>query len=211
MSVKKTSVEVFLGVVLTLIAVMLFTTTAYAANDVEYDAGERIYLSDISYIEDMSYVENGHSICLDQDASSNYISLRYNGEVKVFQKGISAWATSNLVYDLSNYSYDRFSAYIGVNANQTNDYFNDGAVITIYTSDDGENWTSVYKSKTKKGLIDADFVDIPITGVKYLRLYAYNNGANWWCSWYDDVLYADAKLTKNGFVENDPMLDTHNL
>ena len=212
MKTRNAGVKLFLGAVLTLIALMLFPMTAYAANDVEYDTRERIYLSDISYIEDRSFVENGHSICFDQDASSKYISLRYNGEVKVFQKGISAWATSNLVYDLSDYSYDRFSAYIGVNANQTNDYFNDGAVITIYTSDDGENWTSVYKSKTKKGVTDADFVDIPITGVKYLRLYAYNNGANWWCSWYDDVLYADAKLVKNGFVEdNTPNELVHDL
>lgn len=199
---KKTSFQIFLAIVLVLIAAILLPTTAYAANVPEYDTNERVFLSDIPYVQDMSYVQNGYNFHFDEDASSRPLSLQYNGEAKEFQKGVSAWATSNLVYDLSGYSYDKFTAYVGVSANQTSDYFNDGAVITIYTSDDGENWTVAHKTKTKKGVTDADYVEIPIKGVKYLRLYAYNNGANWWCSWYDDVLYADAKLVKNGFVES---------
>ncbi|MCH5320641.1 MAG: discoidin domain-containing protein, partial [Eubacterium sp.] len=89
------------------------------------------------------------------------------------------------------------------NANQTNDYANDGAVITVYTSVDGESWTVAYKSATQKGFLNSDYVEVSVKDVKYLRLYAYCNGANWWSPWYDDVLYADAKLIKEGFVENE--------
>ncbi|MCH5316260.1 MAG: discoidin domain-containing protein [Eubacterium sp.] len=204
MKFGKIQVKILLGFALTLISVMLFATTAYAADaKIEYDASQRVYLSDLSYVTDMSYIENGNSFHFDSDASNKSISLRYNDEVKIFQKGISAWATSNLVYDLSDCSYDKFTAYIGVNANQTNDYANDGAVITVYTSADGENWTAGYKSSTKKGFLNSDYVEVSLKGVKYLRLYAYCNGGNWWSAWYDDVLYADAKLVKDGFVEDE--------
>ena len=201
MKTGKIKVKILLGFVLTLLTVMFLTTNAYAA-DIEYDTSDRVYLSDISYVTDMSYIENGKSFHFDTDASNKAISLKYEDEVKTFQKGISAWATSNLVYDLSDYSYDKFTAYIGVSANQTNDYANDGAVITVYTSVDGENWTVAYKSGAKKGFLNSDHVEVSVKGAKYLRLYAYCNGANWWSPWYDDVLYADAKLVKDGFVEN---------
>ncbi|MCH5190784.1 MAG: discoidin domain-containing protein [Oscillospiraceae bacterium] len=201
MKTGKIKVKILLGFVLTLLTVMFLTTNAYAA-DIEYDTSDRVYLSDISYVTDMSYIENGNSFHFDTDASNKAISLKYEDEVKIFQKGISAWATSNLVYDLSDYSYDKFTAYIGVSANQTSDYANDGAVITVYTSVDGENWTVAYKSGAKKGFLNSDHVEVSVKGAKYLRLYAYCNGANWWSPWYDDVLYADAKLVKDGFVEN---------
>lgn len=193
-----------------ILALWLFSPSVHAAevptstalDDLEYDTSEMVFLSDISYEKDMSYIENGNSFHFDQNGSSKDLTLLYNGEVKKFYKGISAWATSNLVYDLGDYSYDKFTAYIGVDASQTNDYFNDGAVITIYTSNDGENWTVAYKSGTKKGYTNADYVEVPLAGVKYLRLYAYCNGSSWWCPWYDDVLYADAKLMKDGYVED---------
>ena len=210
MKIKKDVKKIFMGFALTLILSMLYLGNVQAAEDekaivledLEYDASERVYLSDLSYEKDMSYIENGNRFHFDQNASSKLLSLRYNGELKTFQKGISAWATSNLVYDVSNYSYDKFTAYIGIDASQTNDYFNDGAVITIYTSNDGENWTVAHKTETKKGISNADYVEVSIKGVKYLRLYAYCNGSGWWCHWYDDVLYADAKLMKEGYIED---------
>ena len=204
MKTGKKKIIIFSVFVLTLLSVMFFAINAYAADaDTEYDSSERVYLSDLSYVTDMSYIENGNRFHFDSDASNKVLSLKYEDEVKTFQKGISAWATSNLVYDLSNYSYDKFTAYIGVNANQTNDYANDGAVITVYTSVDGENWTAAYKSSTKKGFLNSDYVEVSLKGAKYLRLYAYCNGANWWSPWYDDVLYADAKLMREGFVEDE--------
>lgn len=191
-----------LGVLCTTVQATDASSRTTLPTDLEYDASEMVFLSDLVYEQEMSYIENGHSFRFDQNASDQALSLLYNGEVKIFQKGISAWATSNLVYDISAYSYDKFTAYIGVDASQTNSYFNDGAVITIYTSDDGENWNVAYKTGTKKGVTDADYVEVSLAGVKYLRLYAYCNGASWWCPWYDDVLYADARLVKEGYVED---------
>ncbi len=174
-----------------------YTTTALA-----YDATKRIYLSDIDYLKDSSYVENGYYIRMDKNNDSKLISVNVDGKTKPFIKGISAWATSNLVYDLRELDYDYFTAYLGVDASRTETYYNGGVIFTIYTSMDGETWNQAFKTGILKGWDDAVFAKVNIQDVNYLRLYAYENGDSWYSHWYDDAVYADAKLVTEDYEEN---------
>ncbi len=156
------------------------------------------YLSDIPYRSDSSvgwgsitYDKN-----LDSSKNSGMISLMVDGQKKQFFKGIAAHATSTLIYDISNYNYDYFTAYIGVDESRGNT--GDGVKFTIYTSVDGENWaTKKAETIPFKGNTNAEFVKIDIKGAKYLKLYANQNRNNN----SDHSVYADAKLIKEGYEE----------
>ncbi len=161
------------------------------------------YLSDIAYDTQQSKVEWG-SITLDSNLETQYnnglITLLLKGEKTHFLKGISAHATSTLIYNISNYDYDYFSAYVGVDeSRQAN---GNGVKFSIYTSVDGTNWTLKTEETPKvlKGTDDAVFVKIDIKDANYLKLYCYNNGNNA----SDHAVYADAKLYKEGYDETQP-------
>ena len=169
------------------------------------------YLSDIDYVKDDTYVKSGYYLRLDKNSGSGLITVNIDGEPKPFIKGISAWATSNIVYDLKDYDYDYFTAYLGVDSAQTNTYYNSGVSFTIKTSLDGTNWEEVYKSKTLKAWDNAESVRIDIRNVRFLALYAYENGNSWYSHWYDDAVYANAKLVKEEYVESEdvyPLIKT---
>ena len=184
-------------------------------DDLPYDTENLLYLSDIDYVESKSYVKSGYYLRKDKNSNSGLITVNLDldedgtSEAKTFIKGLSAWATSNLVYDVSSLPYDYFEAYVGVDASQTSTYYNSGVRFTIYTSMDGEDWKPVYNTELKKGWDKADYVKISLyneneeaeekTKVKYLRLYADENGNSWYSHWHDDAVYADAKFIKEGY------------
>ena len=106
------------------------------------EASEKFcYLSDIPYIKDQSSVGWG-SITLDRNLESGYnnglITLIVDGQKRQFYKGISAHATSTLVYDIRDYDYDYFTTYLGVDESRKNN--GNGVKFAIYTSVDGEHW-----------------------------------------------------------------------
>lgn len=166
---------------------------------------DHCYLSDIKYMSGSSV--GWGSITLDKNLDSNtnggLITLLVDGQKKKFLKGISAHATSTLLYDLTDYDYDYFTAYLGVDQGRGNN--GDGVQFAISTSVDGENW--ILKTPNSypimKGNTEARFEKIDIKGAKYLKLYAWarsNNTA-------DHAVYADAKLIKEGYVENTEPVD----
>ncbi len=207
------------------------------AMNLPYNTEDYLYLSDIDYVSNMSYVKDGYYFKKDKNNLNGLIEVNVkdpenNIHKETFIKGVSAWATSEIVYDVEGLDYDYFTAYVGVDANQTSDYYNSGVRFTIYTSLDGETWENVYTSSIKKGVDAADFVKISLyenknvqsaqgiegpeifddellTGntsskgqkVKYLKLYAYENGNSWYSHWHDDAVYANAKLIKEGYEE----------
>ncbi len=127
------------------------STPNYLANgniDKDY-----VYLSDLNYVNDLTYVKSGYYLRLDKNSSSGLITVNIDGKKKSFIKGISAWATSNIVYDLQDYDYDYdyFTAYLGVDAKETSTYYNSGVTFKISTSNDGENWNDVLTTNTLKG------------------------------------------------------------
>lgn len=172
-------------VLLSFLCVTITSTVSAAGNDVTHPAAveeipenqEYIYLSDISYDTTMSSTDYG-TIKLDQNSSGNNISLVVNGSSMEFYKGIFAHATSTVVYDVSAYSneFTRFTSYVGVDRSQGNK--GNGVWFSISVSQDGNDWTEAEKSSVLKGDSEAHFFDIDITGVKYIKLYANDNGAN---------------------------------
>ena len=162
-----------------------------------------LYLSDLNYVNELTYVKPGYYLRLDKNSSSGLITVNIDGKKKSFIKGISAWATSNIVYDLQDYDYDYFTAYLGVDAKETSTYYNSGVTFKISTSNDGENWNDVLTTNTLKGFDNAYYAKVNIKGQRYLKLYAYENGNSWYSHWYDDAVYANAKLIKEDYEEKD--------
>ena len=172
------------------------------SNEVQ-SASDYVYLSDIQYIKDQSSVGWG-SITLDGNLETQYnnglITLLIDGKKTFFLKGISAHATSTIVYDFSAYDYDYFSTYIGVDESRGNN--GNGVKFQIYTSEDGENWelkTEDTNIPVLKGNSNALFKKIDIKNAKYLKLYCHNNGN----ATADHAVYANAKLYKEGYVEKE--------
>lgn len=199
----KRKVLLILGIVI----VMIFaaTTISNAATSQTTANPNYIYLSDISYLTDKSFAQSGYSILLDKNKDSDFITLNVNGKVMPFLKGICAWATSEIVYDLSKYNYDYFTSYIGIDASEQSDYFNTGAKFYIYTSKDGAYWEEEYQSDILYGWSEAPFIKINIKDANYLKLVADENQeypGDFWSSWYDETVFADAKLIKEDYVED---------
>lgn len=151
-----------------------------------------IYLSDIDYMANLSRPGWG-SINKDLAGDGSKISVRVENAYYEFDKGMWAHATSTLIYDLSNYDYEYFTAYVGLN--RTASSSSNGVKFYVYTSMDCKEWTlktSENPTVLKAGM-NAEFLTVPIKGAKYLKLYADSNGSNG----NDHSVYADAKLTNN--------------
>ena len=159
------------------------------------------YLSDIPYDKANSSVGWG-SITLDSNLETQHnnglITLLIDGEKKYFIKGISAHATSTLIYDISDYNYDFFTTYIGVDASRGSN--GNGVKFAIYTSVDGSSWElhTPVSPPVMKGTSNAIFIKIDIREANYIKLYCNSNGNNT----ADHAVYADAKLTKEDYVED---------
>ena len=170
------------------------TSTTSAQVTVDDIDENSVYLSNIDYDNKMSKTDYKY-ITKDSNTDGNKIKLLVNGEVTEFYKGMGAHATSTLVYDVSSYSdvYTRLIAYLGVDYAQKGK--GNGVKFTIYTSQDGNVWTSVKETGVMKPDANSEFIDINIKGVKYIKLYANDNGnqSN------DHAVYGDLRLVKEGY------------
>ncbi|MDE5976912.1 MAG: NPCBM/NEW2 domain-containing protein, partial [Turicibacter sp.] len=153
-----------------------------------------IYLSDLGYVTSMSKTA-WKKIMLDTNLDGDPITLNIDGEASTFDKGITAHATSTLVFDVSQYSdtYSRFTAYAGINSNSAGK--GNGVKFSVFTSNDGKEWEEIFITEPINGNNDTVFIDVDITGVKYLKLYADDNGANG----NDHSVYADARIMKSDY------------
>lgn len=200
--------KILLTVLVIFFSIVTLKTSAVEATSInDTEKQDYIYLSDISYITEQSFSASGHSICLDQNDSHELLSLKLNEVSTPFIKGICAWATSEIVYDLREYDFDYFTSYLGVDISEQSDYFNTGVKFYIYTSDDGENWSEQLQSDVFYGWSEAQFVKINIKNINYLKLVADDNSDSWWSSWYDEAIYADAKLIKEGYEDDNSVVD----
>ena len=198
---SKRKILLSIGIILILFFVCVFTSQVEATEEKEY-----CYLSDMKYVTNQSSVGWG-SITLDKNLDTKYngglITLIVDGQPKKFLKGIAAHATSTVVYDITDYDYDFFTAYIGVDASRGS--AGNGVKFLIYTSVDGENWNlkTSASPQAMKGNSNAEFVKIDIKDANYLKLYAHNNGN----ADGDHSVYANAKLVKEGYDENASVAD----
>lgn len=156
---------------------------------------EMIYLSDIPY---QSGKTSWGEIMMNKTASNTLISMYINGNLVDFKKGIWAHATSTLIYDLTEYDYDYFFTYYGVCTTSGNK--GNGVKFYIYTSVDGNDWTLQTEEEPEALMSsnNAKSIKIDIRGIKYIKLYANDNGANG----NDHAVYADTKLFKEGYSDN---------
>ncbi|MCI8362712.1 MAG: hypothetical protein HFJ41_06310 [Clostridia bacterium] len=206
---EKRNIKFFLKIIIFIVVLtlsLLILTNDSKANSEERKESKFCYLSDIPYIAEQSRVGWG-SITLDQNLETQYndglIALQIDNQVKFFIKGVSAHATSTLVYDISSYNYDYFTTYFGVDASRQNN--GNGVKFAIYTSKDGQNWDlhTPVSPPVMKGNTNANFIKIDIKEAKYLKLYCHNNGN----ATADHAVYADAKLIKEGYEEGETKID----
>ena len=156
-----------------------------------------IHLSDIGYIQNMSSAGWG-SIKKDTNVDGGTITLKYENEPMEFDKGYGAHATSTLVFDVSQYSekYTRFTTYVGIDKSKGGS--GDGITCTVSISRDGQTWETAATTSTLKGSDNAAFIDIDITGVKYIKLYAHQNSHNG----YDHAVYGMPRIIKKDYDES---------
>ena len=187
---KKLNKKTVAVVITTLSTTTLISNKQVEANEIPYRNNEVsvstntqennrqfIYLSDIGYMSNLSHTGWG-PIKLNQNLDGETITLNVDGEMLEFNKGVAAHATSTVVFDVSNYSsqYSRFTTYVGVDRSQGDR--GNGVKFKILTSVDGQNWEEKFETDVLKGNDNAVFIDIDITGVNYLKLYADDNGSN---------------------------------
>ncbi|MDE5888878.1 MAG: NPCBM/NEW2 domain-containing protein, partial [Bacilli bacterium] len=147
---------------------------------------DSLYLSDIDYIANQSYARYD-KIRYDEVNGGGKITVKIENNAFSFDKGIWAHANSQVTYDISNYDYKYFTAFVGLNTTSTR---GDGVHFYIYTSEDGTNWGEAKFDEVKTPGTNATFVKVDISEANYIRLIA-NQIAN---NASDHAVYADAKL-----------------
>lgn len=167
---------------------------------INYNSGrmqDKVYLSDIDYIESQSRA-GYDKIRYDEVDNGGKITLKVEDSVFSFKKGIWAHATSQVVYDISSYNYIYFTAFVGLNTTSTR---GDGVRFYIYTSKDGQNWGEAKFDEVKLPGAVATPVTIELNGANYIKLVADRIGNNT----ADHAVYADAKLVNDLSTANSPL------
>ncbi len=191
-------VKLFFCFIFSLIVVGIIPNKTMAAT------GKKLYLSDISNDVEKTKMASGHILKKDGNDSDKIITLKISDtETKQFVKGITAWASSEVVYDLQNYGeYDYFTAYVGIDYSEQSNYYNTGAKFKVYTSDDGEHWTEKETTNTVfYGWTKAEQIRVDLENARYLKLVTDKNSNSWWAEWYDETVFADAKLLTNDYED----------
>ncbi len=164
-------------------------------------ASTLVYLSDL---EPASASIGWGDLMLDENPENGQISLRVNGAVTGFKKGVAAHAESTLIYkvsDLYDQGYRYFQTYYGVNSTKG------GSVkFYMYTTTDADlntkSWDEVedVDHSVKSGSSAAGYIEIPLTeDMTYLKLYADPDGGNG----QDHSVYGGAKFITDGYYHDD--------
>ena len=147
-------------------------------------------ISDFDYLSDLK--EKSHRIewgglKLDKAPQGSTITLLHDGKDVTYKKGIGAHANSEVVYGVAGKGYDNFESYIGI----------DQAMKDGPSSATFEVWVDnekVYTSERFTSQTEAQYVNIPITGAKEVKLVTTDAKHNGNTS--DHTVWADAKFTK---------------
>lgn len=151
---------------------------------VEFTKGDAyIYLSDLK--EESAKVGYG-TFTKDANLSGDKISVYQDGSKVSYDKGITAHAASEVVYDLTDLNAERFQAWVGIDGINRN---NNVRGVKFRVLADGEE---VFVSKAMSGSgSNAEYVDLDVTGVTKLTLIAdLTTSSNGNCQ----TVWADAKV-----------------
>ncbi len=164
------------------------------------NTGKYVYLSDLALDTTRRSHAGWGSLLFNQtDTNGRKISMRYDGSVITLDKGIWAHASSNVYYNLEELGivgeYDYLTAFVGLNTTAASS--SNGVIFWIYGSENGTDWDVIYNEERKVSRPgeNADFVKVGIKKYKYLRLQAYDNGANG----NDHAVWGDLKLIKSDY------------
>ena len=194
-NIKFLSKIIFSFVLLLTISILLPKYSNKSLATEQETSPEFVYLSDIQY---SSAKVGWGSIHLNGTDSGSEFSIKIEGGTYSFRKGIWAHASSEIVYNLTDYQdYDYFTTYMGVNTSSGNR--GNGVKFYIYTSTDGKQWN--LKTEDEPQVImssnDSIFVKIDITDAKFLKLVANDNRSNG----NDHSVYVEPKLVKRTYKE----------
>ena len=143
-------------------------------------------VSKYDYISDSNWVSSQTD--WGTPSRNNSIKGRTLGEVKNYEKGIRLHANGNVVYDLGEHNYDNFEVKVGVDMNLAPQ---DNSSITFKIVGDGKTLAT---TKVLKHADNMQYINVPVKGVKQLRLEV-NNGGNGNTS--DHGIFVEPKLTTN--------------
>lgn len=189
----------------------LFSVSAVDNNETAKDPNEGQYLrlsntlteNSIPYRSE-SRVGYGKLRVNEVDDNHTKISIKVEGANYPFDYGIFAHANSDVYYDVAEYSeeYHTLTGYVGLNTTSTS---GDGVKFWIYTSDKetftregNENWELKKEVDITPGK-NAEFIEVDITGAKYLRLQAYQKAGNG----HDHSVYVNPMLITDDYEEEE--------
>ncbi|GAF08355.1 NPCBM/NEW2 domain-containing protein [Paenibacillus pini] len=122
----------------------------------------------------------------DKAPAETAITLVRQGLPATYAKGIGVHANSEVVYDIEGKGYDFFESYIGID--QAVKGQASSATFEVYVDGEKKFESDVFKAGTEH-----EFVNIPVTGAKEIKLVttdAKDNGIS-----SDHTVWADAKFT----------------
>ena len=163
-------------------------------------SGNYIYLSDVPKSQ-IKVSEIGYKdLEFDRNTTKNTISLICGGKKKYFTKGLGAHAKATLVYDVEeltdNYKFTKFTSYLGLDSAQGSN--GNGVKFIISVSDNMSDWTPIKETGTLKGDSEAEYVELDLTGVKYLKIYIDTLGSDS----SDHSVIAGAKLSRADYEDD---------
>lgn len=182
-------------------------TDEYSNNEAQIDPneGEYLRLTDLDWRPESK--AGWGQLRKNVDTNGAKLSVKREGAYYEFDYGIWAHATSNVYYDIREYSekYHYLTMYVGMNKTSTT---GNGVKFWIYTRDEDTfqaTGTNAWELKSDADRVympgeDAVFMKIDIRGAKYLRLQAYDNGSNA----SDHAVYIDPMLITDDYKEKEP-------
>lgn len=163
---------------------------------VNEDANE-IKVSKVTVVSNYAYIsdQSAESVSVgwstlkkDQAPAGGAITLLRQGVEATYAKGIGVHANSEVVYDIESKGYDFFESYIGID--QAMKGRPSSATFEVWVDGEKQYGSDVFKANTEH-----EFVKIPVTGAKEIKLVttdAKKNGNT-----ADHTVWADAKFVEN--------------
>lgn len=156
-----------------------------------------IYLADV---KETSVSVGYGTFKKNKNDSNEMISLIINGQRTYSMNALYAHATSNIIYDLTQYpDFDTFSSYVGVDASRGTlgnvKFYIYGCKEDKYSD---KSWQLLKSSGVLLGNSEAEKLTVDLTGYKWLKLTANNNGD----PSSDHAVYFDAMLYNSSKYDN---------
>ncbi|ADE19548.1 discoidin domain-containing protein [Mycoplasma crocodyli] len=137
----------------------------------------------------------GNEVKINTNYDGKTINLNIGGKKTAFFKGLGTHSDNELIYDLSDKSFDKFSAYYGVDFSKGDK--SAGVKFNFFVSDNGTDWTSLKEdASVYKGNSEAGKIDLDITGKKVLKITIKKVGGS---NSYNHAVLAHAMFRKSSY------------